>query len=212
MNAPFDPRVLRLYAIVDEDFLKGHGLVAAGQALLRGGATCLQLRAKKASGRRFYSWAKELRSLTRRYGVPLWINDRVDVALAVGADGVHVGEEDLPLPEVLSLMEGRGWVGFSPADLERARWAQEMGAHYLGVGPIFSTASKEDAGEAVGMEGLRRVVAAVTIPVVAIGGLDHRHGREVLQQGAAGAAFISALLGSSDIEGATRVMKEAMNR
>lgn len=211
MSAPFDPRVLRLYAIVDEEFLGGKGLLEAAEALLKGGATSLQLRAKRASGKQFYEWARELRSLTRRYGVPLWINDRVDVALAVDADGVHVGEEDLPLPEVVSLMKGRGWVGFSPAGVERARWAQEVGAHYLGVGPIFATRSKADAGEAMGLEGLRRVVDAVSIPVVAIGGLQQAHVREVLRQGAAGAAFISALLGSSDIEGATRAMKEAMD-
>jgi thiamine-phosphate pyrophosphorylase len=172
----------------------------------------VQLREKDASSREFYEIALELRALTRRLGIPLVINDRVDIALAVGADGLHIGQSDLPLKKARQLA-GRGmFIGISAGTVVEALVAERDGADYLGAGSVYPTGSKADAGEAIGVRGLADICAAVRIPVVGIGGINAGNAGEAIGAGAAGAAVISAVLSQPDVEGAARRLREALDR
>lgn len=202
---------LRVYVITDRGF-RGRSHEEVARAALAGGATFLQLRDKRATARELVVWARRLRELAREAGVPLVVNDRVDVALAAEADGVHVGEDDLPVPDARRLMGPRGVVGASAGTVEEAVRAERDGADYLGVGPVFPTATKADAGEAIGLEGLRRVVRAVRIPVVAIGGITADNAAEVVRAGAAGVAVVSAVAGADDMVEAARRLRQCVDR
>lgn len=182
--------------------------VAALEAALRGGATLAQWRPKHLPARQQYETAVQALSVARRLGVPLIVDDRVDIALAIGADGVHIGQQDLPAAVVRRLLGPGLILGVSASTPAEAKEAEEAGADYLGVGPVFPTFSKADAGEAIGLEGLRAVIEATRLPVVAIGGITRENAPLVLAAGAAGVAVISALFGQPDVaEAATRLRK-----
>ena len=138
------------------------------------------------------------------------INDRVDVALACGADGVHLGQSDLPLAAARRLLGARRWIGVSTHDVEQARVAAAGGADYVGFGPIFATSTKRTGYSPRGLEGLRQVRAAVTLPIVAIGGIDFDNAAEVIAVGADAVAMISALAASPDAAGAARIALERL--
>jgi thiamine-phosphate pyrophosphorylase len=182
----------RLYAIVDAE-AGGDELVRQTEGLLRGGARLLQLRWKRAGAAAYFAAATECGRLAAAYGARLLINDRVDVALACGADGVHLGQSDLPLAAARRLFGADRWIGISTHDVEQARLAAAGGADYLGFGPIFATSTKCTGYSPRGLEGLRRIRAAVTLPVVAIGGIDFDNALEVIAAGADAVAMISAL-------------------
>ena len=162
----------------------------------------VQLREKDASSREFYDIAVTLREITRRYNVPFVINDRLDIALAAGADGLHIGRSDLPLEAMRRIIGGRLFIGVSAGNVREALQAEAEGADYLGAGPVFPTGSKTDAGDAIGLEALRAICDAVRIPVVGIGGIDSSNAAAVMQNGAAGIAVISAILSQKDIRAA----------
>jgi thiamine-phosphate pyrophosphorylase len=205
-------RALRLYLCTDRLLSLGRPIGEAISAAAAGGVTLVQLREKDASSREFYEIARELRALTRRLGIPLVINDRLDIALAVGAEGLHLGQSDLPLKKARQLA-GRGMViGISAGTAAEALAAEREGADYLGVGPVYPTGSKADAREAIGLRGLADVCAVVRIPVVGIGGLKAGNAGEALGAGAAGVAVISAILSQPDIEAAARRLREALDR
>ncbi len=192
---------LRLYVITDEradlaDLLRV--LAAAG----RGGATAVQLRRKTATGREFVAYARALRDWTRAAGVLFFVNDRVDVAQIVDADGVHVGQDDIPCADARRLL-GNRLIGVSAETTAEAMQAERDGADYLGVGAVYPTTSKADAGRA-GLVGLEEIVLRVTIPVVGIGGITVDNAAPVLRAGAAGLAVISAVMDAPDPEGAAR--------
>lgn len=200
-------RRLAVYVITDREQagrLPGRDLLAVCRAALRAGAGALQLRGKDWSGRQLYEVGLALRRLADETGALLFVDDRVDVAQAVGADGVHVGQEDLPARVVRALLGPEAIVGVSAATPEEARQAEADGADYLGVGSVWATGSKADAGEPVGLEGLRAVVAATRLPVVAIGGVDAGRAREARAAGAAGVAVISAVMAAPDPARAVR--------
>lgn len=202
---------LRVYVITDATFRsRTHEEVA--QAALQGGATVLQFREKRAPGRALYETALRLRRLCATFGVPFIVDDRVDIALAVDADGVHVGPEDLPVAVARRLLGPHRIVGASAGNVEEAVRAMEEGADYLGVGPVYATATKPDAGEAIGLEGLRRIVQAVRIPVVGIGGITLPRVEEVILAGAAGVAVISAVAASEDMVAATSALRRAVDQ
>ncbi len=183
----------RLYAILDAGDDGERDVVHRAEALLSGGVRLLQLRWKRAGTAAFLDAAVECRRLAARYGACLLINDRVDVALACDADGVHLGQSDLPLAAARRLLGADRWIGISTHDVAQARAAADGGADYVGFGPIFATPTKHTGYSPRGLEALRDVRAAVSLPIVAIGGIDFDNAPEVLGAGADAAAMISAL-------------------
>ena len=187
-----------LYAILDPEQTKGRATETVLRELLEGGIKVLQLRAKAMIPVDFLRLACATRTLTRSYSCRLIVNDRVDIALACGADGVHLGQEDLPLPGARKLMGDR-IIGISTHDVGQAKEAEEGGADYIGFGPIFGTATKETGYSARGLEMLRQVREVVKVPIVAIGGITEANIAEVWRAGADSAAIISDLLAADDI-------------
>jgi thiamine-phosphate pyrophosphorylase len=155
--------------------------------------------------------AAELLAVCREAGVPFIVNDRIDVALAIGADGVHVGQDDMPAALARALIGGGMILGVSAGSVEEGRRALAEGADYVGASPVFSTPTKPDAPTPLGLEGLRRLAAALPIPVVAIGGIDARNAPDMLQGGAAGVAVVSAIVAAEDVEGAARALRAALD-
>jgi thiamine-phosphate pyrophosphorylase len=199
-----------LYFVADRDALPGRQLLETAQAALRGGATAVQLRDKSGSARELLELGRALLALTCAAGVPLIVNDRLDVALALGADGVHVGQDDLPAREVRRLLGSERILGVSAGTVAEARQAQADGADYLGAGDLFGTPSKPDAGLPIGLPGLAAIAGAVPLPVVGIGGITEANAASVTATGAAGVAVISAITRSLDPEAAARRLRETL--
>jgi len=192
-----------LYAILDPEQTRSSSLELVLDELLAAGVRLLQLRAKQMSPRDFLQLAKLARPYTRSYGCTLIVNDRVDIARAVDADGVHLGQEDLPLHSARKLMTDK-IIGISTHAIEQAIEAESGGADYIGFGPMFGTNTKETGYSARGLEMLQQVRTAVAIPVVAIGGITENNITAVWQAGATSAAIISDLLRSEDIAAKVR--------
>ena len=197
---------LALIVVTDPAVPAGLTLVEAVRSALRGGAPSIQLRAKDRSARDTAQLARELLVETRAAGALLFINDRVDIALAVGADGAHLGDEDLPLAAARRIVPPGFLLGMSADSVELAREAERDGADYLGVGPVYGTASKADAGAPIGTARITEVASAVRIPVVGIGGIHATNAAPVVEAGAAGVAVISAVMHAADPEEATRAL------
>jgi thiamine-phosphate pyrophosphorylase len=210
VSAPADR--LRLVVITDPGCGEGRELVEVVRAALRGGAPSIQLRAKDQPAREQVALARALLAETRAAGALLFVNDRLDVALASGADGVHLGQDDLPVEAARRIVPAGFLVGISAETAELARAAERGGADYVGTGPVYATGSKADAGEAVGCRRIAEVAAAVRIPIVAIGGIDAANAGEVVAAGAAGVAVISAVMRAPDPERATRGLLRAVGR
>jgi thiamine-phosphate pyrophosphorylase len=192
-----------LYAILDPEQTKGRPSESLLRELLEGGVTIVQLRVKTMAPREFFELARRVRSETRAHGCQLIVNDRIDIALACDADGVHLGQDDLPLGVGRKLM-GSKIVGISTHDLQQAQEAERNGADYIGFGPMFGTTTKATGYSARGVEMLRQIRAGVKLPIVAIGGINEQNVREVWQAGADSAAIISDILGADDIVAKTK--------
>ncbi|WHH57814.1 thiamine phosphate synthase [Petroclostridium sp. X23] len=193
-----------LYLVTDRGVLKGRDLMESVEKSIKGGVTLVQLREKDITSLDFYNIALKLKALTRFYNIPLIINDRLDIALAVDAEGLHIGQEDLPL-EVARKQLGDGKIlGYSVSNIEEALYGEKHGADYLGVGPVYATGSKSDAGRPIGIQGLKEIKQNVSIPIVGIGGIGISNIKEVKASGINGVSLISAVLGSDDIEEASR--------
>jgi thiamine-phosphate pyrophosphorylase len=197
---------LRLIVVTEPDCGGGRTVVDVVRAALRGGAPAIQLRMKDAAAREMTEIARALLAETRAAGALLFINDRVDVALAAGADGAHVGQDDLPVAAARRIAPPGFLLGVSAETVELARAAQADGADYVGVGPVYATGSKADAGDAVGTERIAQVAAAVRIPVVGIGGITVDNAPPVIHAGAAGVAVISAVMRADDPAAAVRAL------
>lgn len=195
-----------LYVVSDRGLLRGRPLVRAVEQAILGGATIVQLREKAVSTREFVKLAQEVLAVARQYGVPLIINDRIDVMLAVDADGAHVGQEDMPAVLARKLIGPEKILGVSVETVAEAQAAVAGGADYLGAGAVFTTPTKADAGQPIGLEGLRRIKASVEIPVVAIGGINAENLQEVLQTGVDGVALVSAVFGREEINDAAATL------
>jgi thiamine-phosphate diphosphorylase len=202
---------LRLYVLTDRGLSRGRSEVEVVQAALAGGATAVQLRWKAGPLAEAVQTGRALRELCRQAGALFVVNDRVDLALALDADGVHLGVEDLPLGEARQLAGERLILGFSPSTLDQALAAEQAGADYLGIGPVYGTATKADAGPAVGIEHVRQIVQAVSIPVVGIGGITASNARPVIEAGAAGVAVISAVVATDDPRAAAAALRAAVD-
>lgn len=190
----------RLYVITGEEFHPSRTLEEVMREAMEGGADFIQLRDKKSTKKQVLEKAKMLRELTNEFDVPFIVNDHIDVALAVGADGIHLGQDDLPLVEARKLV-GDKIIGISTHSIEQAREAERNGADYIGVGPIFPTKSKEDVVEPVTVSYLREVVNEIKIPFVPIGGIKLHNVDEVLNAGGKSVCVISEVVGSSDVKG-----------
>jgi thiamine-phosphate pyrophosphorylase len=186
-----------LYAILDPEQTRGRPAQRVLAALLEAGVSILQLRVKSLPPVDFLELAKQARAVTRAHGCQLIINDRVDIALACGADGVHLGQDDLPLSAGRKLM-GQKIIGISTHDLDQARAAERAGADYIGFGPMFGTRTKATGYEARGPEMLQQIRGAVTLPIVAIGGITEANVQEVWQAGADSVAIIGDVLHDND--------------
>jgi len=189
-----------LYVITDETIRPGRTHEEIAAAAVAGGARAVQLRDKQSPDRRVYEAALAIRALTRSAGVIFIVNNRVDIALAVDADGLHVGEQDIPVAEARRLLGETKFVGKTASTVEEARQAAADGADHLGASPIFPTATKPDAGEAVGLELIRQIKKHCALPVVAIGGIGESNIAEVAAAGADAAAVISAVVAADDME------------
>ena len=196
-----------LYLVTDRALACGRPLADVVRAAVAGGVTCVQLREKEASAREFAVAARELLALLRPLGVPLIVNDRIDVALAAGADGVHVGQQDLSVADARRLGPP-GWiVGVSAESVEDAVRAEREGADYVGASPVFATPTKADHAAPLGLDGLRRLRAAVKLPLVAIGGIHAGNARETVRAGADGLAVVSAIVAADDPRAAAEILR-----
>ena len=204
----FDRDNLLLYAVTDRAWVGRQTLLEQIESALAGGVTLVQLREKRMSGEDLVREAREVRALCHRYGVPLILNDDVDAALASGADGVHVGAEDLPVRSVRERV-GQGMiVGATAKTVAQAQAAEAAGADYLGVGAVFPSPTKRNAIR-ITAEELRTICASVSIPAVAIGGITRENLGELRGCGMAGIAVVSAIFSAEDIQAAARELRDA---
>jgi len=203
---------LGLHVLTDRALSCGRTDAAVAAAALTGGASVIQLRGKNDAGAALVQTGHVLRAITRAHGGLLIVNDRVDVALVVDADGAHVGQDDLPAREARRLLGAWRLLGVSARTVEEARRAEQDGADYVGFGPVFPTGTKRDAGPARGLDELRKVCRALTIPVVAIGGITRRNAAEAIAAGASGLAVVSAVVGAEDVAGEARFFRDVISR
>jgi thiamine-phosphate pyrophosphorylase len=187
-----------LYLVTDSALARGRPLLDVVRAAVDGGVTCVQVREKGLSSRAYVERLLSVRPLLRERGIPLFVNDRVDVALAVGADGIHLGQTDLPLAMARSVAAGRLLIGVSSESVQDAVDAERGGADYVSVSPVFSTPTKTDTAPALGLDGVRAVRRAVRVPVVAIGGIGATNAADVIRAGADGVCVVSAIVSAPD--------------
>lgn len=203
--------MMRLYAVTDRSWLRGRTLHEQVEEALIGGATLVQLREKELDEAAFLQEAIDLTKLCHRYGVPLLINDNIDIARRSGADGVHVGQSDMEAAAVRSILGSDMIVGVTAKTVEQAQRAQEAGADYLGSGAVFGSATKLNA-KPMSMDTLRTICQSVEIPVVAIGGIHKGNILELTGTGIAGAAVVSGIFAAEDITAECRELRGLVER
>lgn len=201
-----DKSTVLLYVITDRKLLGEHTIYTQVEEALKGGATIIQIREKNLGDEEFLNEAVLIKEICRKYNVPLIINDNVQVALKSGADGVHVGQDDMKAENVRKLIGGNKILGVSAHSVEEAILAEKNGADYLGVGAIFTTSSKADV-QSTSIDTLKEICSTVRIPVVAIGGITSENIKQLSGSGVSGAAVISAVFGQSDVRLAAEKLK-----
>jgi len=204
-----DKKVSGLYVIIDPEALRGRDEMEVARQVIRGGAKAIQFRDKKRGKEELLARARELREVCTQFGVLFIVNDYLDIAIASGADGLHLGPSDLPISAARPLLPIDRILGCSTITLEQALKAEADGADYVAVGSIYPTASKAGA-IVVGLERLRQIREAISLPIVAIGGIDESNAAEVIQAGADSLAVISAVSGAENVEAAARRLAEIM--
>lgn len=200
-----------LYAIIDPQHCQGRDPCWVAEQVLLGGCAALQLRDKAQSDAARLTLARAVADRCRATSVPFWLNDRLDLAMLVGAAGVHLGQDDVPLSDARMLVPER-LLGLSTHSLSQARAAEAAGADVIGFGPLFATRSKQNPDPLVGLDGLREVCQHVRCPVVAIGGIALAHAADIARAGASYAAVIGAVCGAADPRAAARDLHEALLR
>ena len=201
----------RLYLVTDRGLARGRSIAWVVEAAVRGGATAVQLREKSCSTRDFVRLGRELKSLLAAHQVPLIVNDRVDLALEIGADGVHIGQHDMDPRRARSLLGPDAIIGLSIETIEQARAAASLDVDYLGVGPVFATATKTDAAPPLGLAALAEIRAITRHAIVAIGGIGLENARQTIVSGADGVAVVSAICAADDPERAARELRQAID-
>ena len=206
-----DKKMMRLYAVTDRAWTGKMSLYEQVEAALQGGATCVQLREKHLDRETFLQEARDLVQLCHRYGVPFIVNDEVDIAVECGADGVHVGQEDMKAADVRAKVGPQMMIGVSAHTVEEALEAVKNGADYLGVGAVFSTSTKTDVS-VLSMETLRAICNAVKVPVVAIGGISEHNLMQLSGSGVDGVAVVSAIFAAEDPKTAAQKLRELSDK
>lgn len=197
-----------LYLVTDRGLSLGRTTLELVEAAVLGGVTCVQLREKTCSSREFIEQALCLKTFLKAEQIPLIINDRIDIAQAVGADGVHLGQSDMPFSMAKAILKDTMIIGISAESLEDAIQAEKEGADYIGVSPIYKTPTKTDTAPPLGLAGIRKIRQRVKIPLVGIGGLNDGNVGEVIKNGADGVAVVSAIVSSESPENAARNLKK----
>lgn len=207
----FNDKNLLLYAVTDRSWLSGRSLCHDVECALQGGATMVQLREKTLSGDALFAQAQELSALCKRYGVPLLINDDPQLAVACGADGVHVGQGDLSAQKARAILGEEKILGVTARTVEQAQKAERDGADYLGVGAVFGSTTKEDA-QPLSFETLQEICASVSLPIVAIGGVSLQNLPRLSGAGVSGVAVISSIFSAKDITAECRLLLDASKK
>lgn len=203
----FDKSAMLLYAVTDRAWVGRQTLYEQVECAIRGGVTCLQLREKELDSGSFFEEAEKIKLLCNKSNVPFIVNDNVEIAVKCGADGVHIGQEDMAAAEVRRIIGKDMILGVSAQTVEQAKKAEQDGADYLGVGAVFPTSTKLDAAD-VPYDTLKEICAAVKIPVVAIGGIKRENINKLSGSGISGIAVVSAIFAAEDIENECRILKE----
>jgi len=201
-----------LYLVCDRALSCGRSHVDIVGAAVAGGVSCVQLREKLCSTREFLDQARALLTLLRPRGIPLIINDRLDIALAVGADGVHLGQDDLPIDMARRLAGERMIIGISVESVEHAVAAERAGADYLGISPVFATTTKQGHAPPLGLAGISAIRAHTTIPLVGIGGINADNAAAILAAGADGIAVVSAIVAAADPAAAACALRRSCSQ
>jgi thiamine-phosphate pyrophosphorylase len=201
-----------VYLVTDRGLSRGRSTLEILQSAVRGGVTCVQLREKNCPVRDFIEQANAIKAFLNAHDIPLIVNDRVDVAQAVGADGVHLGQSDMSLHVAREILKDSMIIGISAESLQDAIEAEKGGADYIGVSPIYATPTKTDTAPALGLEGLREIRNAVRIPLVGIGGLTKNNAAEVIKHGADGVAVVSAIVSAEDPELAAKELLKTVTK
>jgi len=199
-----------LYLVTDRGLARGRTTLEIVKTAVCGGTTIVQLREKDCSTRNFIEQALTVKKFLKARGVPLLINDRVDVAQAIAADGVHLGQTDMPLEIAKKILGDSMIIGISAESLEDAIEAERGGADYLGISPIYATPTKTDTASPLGLKGLREIRNAVKLPLVGIGGLNKDNAAEVIRHGADGVAVVSAIVAADDPAAAAEELKQVI--
>lgn len=201
-----------LYLVTDRDLALGRPLPEVVEEAVKGGVTIVQLREKHCSSAEFYELALQMKKLLNGYRVPLIINDRLDIALAVDADGLHIGQHDLPCDVARRLLGKDKIIGLSVESVQDALKANEQDIDYIGISPVFDTSTKTDTATALGMEGVRQIAAISRHPSVGIGGLNHTNAAQVMQAGADGVCVVSAIMSAAEPGFAARQLKTIIDQ
>jgi len=199
-----------LYLVTDRGILGNNDLCKSIEEAIEGGVTILQLREKNLTSMEFYNIAKEVKEITTKYNIPFIINDRLHIALAVDADGIHIGPDDLPVCVARELLGPNKIIGASTCNVEEALKAEKDGATYLGVGAIYPTSTKNNTDD-VSIEDLAEIKNIVNIPIVAIGGINEKNAGNVMTAKVDGIAVVSAILGKGDIKEASKELRSIVN-
>ena len=211
MNQMYHEIDYGLYLVTDRDLVGGRSLTEVILAAVKGGVTIVQLREKTCSTREYVELASEIKARLTGHHIPLIINDRLDVALASGADGVHIGQNDMPYPEARQIMGGDAIIGLTVESEAQALIAEKLDADYLGVSTIFPTPTKTDTTYVWGIDGLRKLARKSRHRLVAIGGLNENNAAEIIKAGASGVAVVSAICGAEDPESASRKLRTVID-
>lgn len=200
-------RALRLYLVTDQGILGAHALTEVVLAAVQGGVTCVQLREKHGTTRDFVAQAIALKALLAPWDVPLVINDRIDVALACQAHGLHLGQSDMPVTLARQMLPPHMFIGWSVESMDDVTRSATLAVDYLGISPVYPTSTKTDARTPWGLDGLRKARAATTLPLVAIGGIGVGNAHAVLSAGADGLAVVSAICGAPNPRSAATALR-----
>jgi thiamine-phosphate pyrophosphorylase len=202
----------KLCLVADVETAAGKYIISSIKEAIEGGVSLVQLRAKKLETHEFFELSLKVRETTKKKNIPLIINDRVDITLSCNADGVHLGQDDLPVSYARKILGKKKLIGVSVNTEKEAEEAEKRGADYLGVGPIYFTQTKKDIKPPLGVEGLREIRKRVRIPILAIGGISVENAREIVEAGADGIAVVSAILATENIIKATRELAQAISQ
>ena len=202
---------LRLYLVTDRDLANGKPLEQIIEEAVKGGVSMVQIREKDSNTRDFYQLAVSVKQILQKYNVPLIINDRLDIALAADADGLHIGQSDLPYEQARKILGPDKIIGLSVESIEQAREANKLDVDYIGLSPVFSTQTKNDIAKPLELDGVREIVSFTKHPTVAIGGINTKNAGDVIHAGADGIAVVSAIISNENPKEAASELRKILN-